>query len=175
MTLHHDHDSGPARFLVENIDLLPRGRVLDIAMGTGRDAIYLAQQGFEVVGVDLSEEKVKKALLNAHDAGVTIKAAVADLEKEYVIARENYDVIICFRYLQRSLIPAIKAGIRPGGIVIYETFIIDQAAYGKPSNPEFLLKHNELLHLFSDFRCLRYHEGDMVNRGAVAGIIAQKL
>ncbi len=174
MTVNYARNEGPAKFLVDNVALLPHGRVFDIAMGSGKDAIYLAQQGFQVEGVDISEEKVKKALDDARSVGVTITAAVIDLEKGHNIAKNSYDVIICFRYLQRSLIPAIKAGIRPGGMIVYETFIVDQAQYGKPTNPDFLLRHNELLHLFADFRCLRYHEGDMGKRRAVAGIIAQK-
>ncbi len=170
----HDHDGGPAPFLVENVELLPHGRVLDIAMGSGRNAIYLAGLGFAVEGVDISEEKIRAAEAGAREEGVTVTARVADLEKGYTIAPQAYDVIICFRYLQRSLIPAIKDGLKRGGVVVYETFIVEQAKFGKPSNPDFLLGHNELLHMFSDFRCLRYHEGIMNNQRAVAGIIAQK-
>jgi hypothetical protein len=59
-------------------------------------------------------------------------------------------------------------------MVVYETFIVDQALFGRPRNPNHLLKHNELLRLFEDFRCLRYHEGVMANDKAVAGIVAEK-
>jgi tellurite methyltransferase len=76
--------------------------------------------------------------------------------------------------LQRSLIPQIKDGLKTGGILVYETFIVDQARFGKPRNPDFLLKHNELLDMFRDFRCLRYREGVFENRKALAGIVAQK-
>jgi len=84
-------------------------------------------------------------------------------------------VIICFNYLQRSLIPQIKDGLRNGGMVVYETFIVDQAKFGKPKNPYHLLKHNELLDMFRDFRCLRYREGIIEGRKAIASIIAQKV
>jgi tellurite methyltransferase len=173
----HIHESGfePAQFLVENIELLPRGRALDVAMGTGRNTIYLASKGFDVEGVDISAEAVKNALDLARKVGVTIKAQVADLEGNYYIARGAYDVIICFNYLQRSIIPQIKGGLRKGGIVLYETFIVDQVQFGKPQNPDYLLKHNELLEMFSNFRCLRYREGIMEGPKAIAGIIAQKI
>ena len=82
--------------------------------------------------------------------------------------------IICFNYLQRSLIPQIKKGIRSGGMVVYETFIVDQAQFGRPRNPDHLLKHNELLDMFREFRCLRYREGILEERKAVASLIAQK-
>jgi tellurite methyltransferase len=171
----NDLEDSPASFLVENIDLLPKGRVLDVAMGDGRNTIYLASLGFRAEGVDISSDAVRKARGSAIAAGAEISARVADLEKDPCIAKEAYDVIICFRYLQRSLIPHIKNGIREGGMLVYETFTIDQTRFGKPANPDFLLRPNELLNLFRDFHCIRYHEGIFENNRAVAGIIAQKM
>jgi len=170
----HDHNLEPATFLVENFELLTMGRVLDVAMGFGRNAVFLAEMGFEVEGVDISPEAVENALKLAQDSGVTINAETADLEGDYHIKRDHYDVIMCFNYLQRSLMPQIKEGLRPGGMVVYETFIVDQAQLGHPKNPDFLLRHNELLDMFRDFRCLRYREG-IIEGKAVAGIMAQKV
>lgn len=170
----NDIKDGPARFLVENISLLPEGRVLDVAMGRGLNAVYLAGLGFQVEGVDISPDAVSEALAFAKDQGIGIDARVVDLEKEPCISHDSYDVIICFRYLQRSLIPHIKAGLREGGIVVYETYTIDQERFGKPKNPDYLLKYNELLNMFRDFHCIRYHEGIFENNRAVAGIIARK-
>jgi tellurite methyltransferase len=164
----------PAQFLVENINLLPKGQVLDVAMGTGANAVYLARMGFEVEGVDISAEAVNTALELARKSGVNLKARLADLETNYRIRKSSYDVIICFKYLQRSLIQKIKDGLRTGGMAVYETFIVEQARFGKPKNPDHLLKHNELLDLFRDFRCLRYREGLFKNRKAIASIIAEK-
>ena len=177
MTHIHESSFEPAAFLVENIGLLPKGQVFDIAMGSGRNAIYLAKMGFHVEGVDISSEAVSNALESARKAGVTIKAQTVDLESEYQIRKNAYNVIICFSYLQRSLIPQIKDGLRKGGVVVYETFLVDQAQWGKPKNPDYLLKHNELLNMFRDFRCLRYREGIIENRDdrrAIASILAKK-
>jgi len=173
----HIHESSlePATFLVENMELLPRGRVLDVAMGNGRNAIFMAKAGYEVEGVDRSPEAVNMALDAAREAGVNIKAQVADLEGEYKINKGAYEVIICFNYLQRSLIPQIREGVRPGGTVVYETFTVDQIQFGHPRNPDYLLEHNELLKMFREFRCLRYHESIIDNIKAVAGIVAQKV
>ena len=165
----------PAQFLVENLELLPAGRALDVAMGGGRNTVYLARMGFDVEGVDVSLEAVNDALKLAREVGVTIRAQIADLEGNYHIEKGAYDVIICFNYLQRSLIPQIKDGLRKGGTVVYETFIVDQAQFGKPRNPDYLLKHNEFLDMFHDFRCLRYREGIMEGRKAIASIVAQKV
>jgi tellurite methyltransferase len=170
----YDPKDRPAKFLVENVGLLPKGRVLDLAMGDGRNAIYLASLGFHAEGVDISSETVKKALEVARASGVELEARVVDLEKDHYIQPAHYDVIICFRYLQRSLIPHIKNGLRNGGVLVYETFTIDQIRFGKPKNPDFLLKPNELLNLFRDFHCIKYHEGIFEDRKAVAGIIAKK-
>ena len=169
-----DPDSQPSEFLVENVELLARGMVLDVAMGSGRNAVYLARAGFEVEGIDISAEAVDSARRLAQENSVSILAQVGDLEKNFRIATDSYEDMVCFDYLQRSLIPQIKAGLKTNGIVIYETFIVDQAQFGRPSNPDFLLKHNELLEMFRDFRCLRYREGIFANRKAVAGIVAQK-
>jgi len=174
MTHQHDHSLEPARFLTENVEILPRGRALDVAMGRGRNAIHLAKIGFEVEGIDISSEAVHAALDRARSVGVSLKARVADLKGDYQIERGAYHVILCFNYLQRSLIPQIKEGLRVGGMVVYETFIMDQARFGKPKNPDYLLKHNELLEMFRDFRCLRYREGLVEKERAVASIIAEK-
>ncbi len=172
----HFHERGfePAQLLVDNIELLPKGRALDVAMGAGQNAIYLAKMGFEVEGVDISPEAVSSALEVARKSGVNIRAQVADLENNYDMEKGAYEVIICFNYLQRSLIPQIKDGLHKGGMVVYETFIVDQAQFGKPKNPDYLLRHNELLNMFRDFRCLRYREGIVEGRKAVASIIAEK-
>lgn len=171
----HTQNINPSGFLVENTDLLrPGGKVLDIAAGGGRNSVYLASKGFQVEAVDISKEAVSSALSLARKKGVNINAHRVNLEEEDFISKDAYDVIICFRYLQRSLFSAIKSGLKPGGMVIYETYITDQAQFGRPVNPDYLLKHNELLTLFSDFRCLRYHEGIYDNSRAVAGIAAEK-
>jgi len=174
MTHTDENTAEPSEFLVQNINLLPGGRVLDIAMGNGRNAIYLAKAGFEVEGIDISEKAVDAAIKASKESGVSIKARVADLENSYKIEPNAYDAIICFNYLHRPLIPQIKKGLRAGGLVIYETFIIDQAQFGRPRNPDYLLEHNELLEMFREFRCLRYREGIIDNRKALAGIVAQK-
>ena len=175
MTHSNDTELHPSEFLVENIELLPKGTALDIAMGNGRNAIYLAGNGFQVEGVDISAEAIENALQLAKKFRVIINARVADLEIDYIIKNGTYDVIICFNYLQRSLISQIKNGLRKGGMVVYETYILDQAQlFGKPRNPDYLLKYNELLDMFRDFRCLRYREGVINNQKATASIIAKK-
>ena len=174
MPLHDDPGRAPARFLVENIDLVPGGRILDIAMGDGRNAVFLAARGRDVTGIDISPEAVHTARRRARQQGVRLRAETVDLEHGFSIEKESYDGIICFNYLYRPLIPEIRKGLRRGGVVVYETYITDQARFGRPTNPVYLLKHNELLEMFRGFRCLRYREGLVAERKAVAGIVAVK-
>ncbi len=167
----------PLKFLKEKIDILIRGKALVLAMGEGRNAVFLAGNGFDVDGCDISEKAIEKTRLFARESGVTLNAFAADLE-EYKIPVGKYDLITCFYYTQRDLIPQIKEGLRNGGMVMFETYSIDQLNYGKdapgPKNPEYLLKHNELLDSFRDFRILYYREGEIAENKSVVSLIAQK-
>jgi tellurite methyltransferase len=169
-----DQDEEPSSFLVENLPLLTRGLALDVAMGKGRNAVYLAERGFDVEGIDISTDSVQAALKLAEKHKVKIKARVADLENNNVFDAA-YDLIIVFNYLQRSLFPHIKRSLNQNGMVVYETFTIDQPRFGRPHNPDYLLGYNELLEYFRDFRVLRYQEGIFENSVARASIVAQKV
>jgi tellurite methyltransferase len=169
-----DISSQPAQFLMENIALLPRGRALDVAMGSGRNAIYLAKMGFDVEGMDISAEAIEEAQTHARKEGVSIRVRLEDLEKLPHLDKEAYDLVICFNYLQRSLMSRMKSWVKTGGMLVYETFIVDQVKFGKPHNPDYLLQHNELLRTFLDFRVLRYREGIIEGKKAIAGIVVQK-
>jgi SAM-dependent methyltransferase len=171
---HMHKNTIPAAFLVANRSLLPAGRALDLAMGAGRNAVYLAKEGFQVEGIDISAEAVDKALTLAAGEGAKISTIVADLENGYVLPPATYDVIVCFYYLHRPLIAEIKQALRPGGVVVYETYNADQAQWGRPSNPDHLLQPNELFNMFCDYRVLRYREGVFEPRKAIASIIARK-
>ena len=147
----HGNESEPSDFLVENIALLPKGaKVLDVAMGVGRNAIYLARAGYDVYGVDISQEAVALAIESAEKVGVSINAQVGDLEQDYRLPENTYDVVVCFNYLHRPLISQIRSVIKPGGFIVYETFIVDQAQFGRPSNPDHLLNQIDTCNQFGD-------------------------
>ena len=167
----------PLRFLKEKLDILVKGKALVLAMGEGRNAVFLAGNGFDVDGCDISDKAIEKTNLFARESGVALNAFVADLE-EYKISADQYNLITCFYYTQKSLIPLIKEGLKKGGMVMFETYSIDQLKYGKdapgPKNPAYLLKHNELLDSFRDFRILYYREGEIAENKSVVSLIAQK-
>jgi tellurite methyltransferase len=165
-------------FLRRHIRRLPKGRALDIATGEGRNAVFLAQYGCVVDAVDISPIGLAKATKLAKEVGVKIHPYLADLDR-YLIPEEHYDLIADFYFLSRRLIPRIKKGLRKGGKIIFETYLIDQRdlATGGPRDPKYFLKHNELLRLFRGFRILIYREGIFREHGkrrAIASLIAEK-
>lgn len=94
----------PIPFLKDHIDLLPQGAAIELAMGEGRNGVFLATKGFQVTGVDISEAGFKKAHALAAEKKVTLTTVVADLE-QYTIPPGTFDLIICTYYLQRNLSP----------------------------------------------------------------------
>jgi 2-polyprenyl-3-methyl-5-hydroxy-6-metoxy-1,4-benzoquinol methylase len=166
-------------FLRRNIGLFPKGKALDIAAGEGRNAVFLAQHGFDVDAVDISERGLKKAKKLAKEMGVKIHTLLVDLDS-YQIERERYDLIANFYYLNRRFIPKIKKGLKKGGKVIFENYLLEQRTLGTggPKHSKYYLKHNELLKLFEGLRILLYREGIFKEGGrkkAVASLIAEKI
>jgi tellurite methyltransferase len=180
-TDHIHLDAKPAVLLREYANLFIKeplsGPVLDLACGSGRNGIYLAALGLPVVLCDISEEALSQARNLAREQNVTPRFLVLDLEKEGSSPLEENACggMIVFRYLHRPLIPAIKEAIRSQGVLIYETFTVDQARYGKPTNPDYLLKTGELRQWFADWEILHYTEGTQHDpERAVAQLVCRK-
>ncbi|MBI1956576.1 MAG: class I SAM-dependent methyltransferase [Acidobacteria bacterium] len=163
--------------LEEYQDLYPRGRragpkALDVACGAGRNAVYLAEHGWDVTACDLSLEGLRQAKGLAQERGVRLKLFCQDLETLW-LPPNSFDLIICFFYLQRDLFPVLKAALRPRGLIVYKTYTTDQLRFpGRPRHPMHLLRPQELLETFREFRILTYQE--MVSDRGVAQLIAQK-
>jgi len=156
------YGKSPAPFLAENYHYIPfQGSVLDMGMGEGRNAVFMAQKGYNVTGVDLSSVAVKKSYLLAQEFGVKIKGVVASL-KDYKIPPSSFDAIICFYWVDRSMVDKIKNWLKPGGILIYEAYTIREKEKLKSRkgilNADHYLKEQELLKLFPGMRVLKYEE-----------------
>lgn len=175
-----DQSIAPSPFLVENFELLPRGLALDLAMGEGRNAIYLASRGYDVDGVDVNPEAVARARTHARRLGAPFRAVVGNVEDgTYIIPIETYDLVVVFHYLHRPLFRDIREGLKPGGAVVYQTYASEHARFGHPMNPSHLLRPGELREVFADWEILRYEEGTEAGTPvqparAVAGIVARK-
>jgi len=152
------YGKAPAKFLAENYEYIPfEASVLDMGMGEGRNAVFLAQKGYKVTGIDISSVAVKKSYLLAQEFGVKIKGVVASL-KEYKIAPGSFDAIICFYYVDRSLIDKMRTWLKPGGVLIYEAYTTREKKQGDEGEGDFYLKEQELLKLFPGMRVLKFEE-----------------
>ena len=171
----------PAQLLVEHSELfleepLP-GPVLDLACGEAHNSIFLALKGMQVISCDLSDEALERAGELAKECGAEISVWRVDLEPEGVnpLPEQAYGAILVFRYLHRPLIPCIKKALRNGGLLLYETFTVEQPRFGKPRNSDYLLQSGELRHMFADWEVMHYFEGIRENpTRAVAQIVCRK-
>ncbi|WP_282012031.1 class I SAM-dependent methyltransferase [Nitrospina watsonii] len=161
----------PVPFLKKNAGLLPKGKTLDIAMGEGRNGVFLATQGFDVTGWDISTVGLQKAHRLAQEHNVSIETQVVDLEKAE-LPKNTYDVILMMYYMQRDLFPQIRDALKPGGMAVIETYNVDYLKY-RDFRREWTLDTNELLDVFKDFKIIRYQAYDD-GEEAYSSIIAQK-
>jgi len=137
-----------------------RGRVLDVASGTGRNALLLARHGLQVDAIDIAASALDALQREATSQGLAVHAVQADLQ-HWPLRPSIYDAAIQVRYLQRDLFPALRHCLKPGGILLLETFLIDQRDRGHPKNPDFLLERGELTRRFADWEILESEEGDL--------------
>lgn len=174
-----------APWLHQHLARLPKGRALDVAAGNGRHSLLLASEGYDVDAVD--RDPAALATLNqaaAQRADKGIATRLVDLEQpapfDPGFGRETYDVIVVFFYLHRPLFPFLVDALKPGGVLLYETFTIDNhRRSGHPKRREFCLESNELLRLTAPLHLIHYDEG--LHEGALGGgsaytaqLIAQK-
>jgi SAM-dependent methyltransferase len=139
------HDAlAPSPWAVRFAPLVPaRARVLDLAAGYGRHALYFAARGAHVLAVDRDA-----AALATYAGTPNVTTRVADVEHdEWPFAAVRFDAILVVHYLHRPLLTHLFDSLASDGVLLYETFAHGNAAYGKPSNPAFLLAPSELLEL----------------------------
>jgi len=135
--------------------------VLDLACGDGHNGLFLAALGFRVIFADRSKEALEEVRKRAETAGIATELLQIDLESSNrdPLAGQTFSAILVFRYLHRPLIPFIRDSLLPGGLVLYETFTIDQAQFGRPRNPDHLLRAGELAAWFRDWEIIHCFEG----------------
>lgn len=159
---------------------IPTGRGLDLACGAGRDLIYLAQHGWQMTGVDWSADSLQRVQQLAISQNLTITTILRDLETEAKplpeFSSSSFELICVARYLHRPLFPLLRELLKPGGIIIYQTFMqgCEQTAIGRPRNPKFLLAPHELAEQFQGFEWLLDEVEILEDERPVSAFIARK-
>jgi SAM-dependent methyltransferase len=156
------YGKSPARFLSENVHYIPpHSALLDMGMGEGRNAVFLARKGHKVTGIDISSVAIKKAQRLAKEFGVSIKSIEASL-KDYKFKDGEFDGIVCLYYLDRTLLRDMIRWVRPGGVIIFGSYTTSQMNVKNFDmthyKPEHFLRPQELLTLFPGMVVLKYEE-----------------
>lgn len=175
----------PAKFLGQQLHRLPTGTVLDVAAGRGRHTLFLASLGYHVEAIDRDEQALTELLASARSRNLTgVTTRTLDLEAPPLhapsLGHRLYDAVLVFFYLSRPLFPHLLDALKPGGVLLYETFLMENHfQHHHPKRQEFCLAPGELLDLTSALRVLHYDEGP--HEGAHGGesvftaqLVAQK-
>ena len=151
----------PSRWVRRFAPLIrPGGHVFDVAAGAGRHTRLLLDMGFRVTAVDRDIDALQQF------AGDRCIVQQVDLENGAPVnvltpLGGGYDGIVVTNYLHRPLFPALASALAPGGVVIYETFAVGNERFGRPSNPDFLLRPGELLEAFAGLTLIAFEQGDV--------------
>ena len=142
--------TAPSAWVERWAPLIAHGTVLDVACGSGRHAKFFLSKGLKVVAVDREPQAIPGA-----------RFVQADLEggAPWPFPGERFEGVVVTNYLHRPLFPRLLEALAPGGVLLYETFMLGNERFGRPSNPEFLLRPGELLELCKGLRIEAFEEG----------------
>jgi SAM-dependent methyltransferase len=169
-------ESGPSAWVQSHAGLVkPGGKVLDLAAGGGRHIRYFKELGYQVTALDRDVSRLQDLALQ----GMEIVAADLEDGSPWPLGARKFDGIVVANYLHRPLFPRLAGALAPAGVLIYETFGIGNERFGKPSNPNFLLRPGELLTFAAahGLQVLAYQCGEMSEpkRSVIQRIAAQRL
>jgi tellurite methyltransferase len=172
--VEEDFDIRPTPLLAEVAQRLRPGKALDLACGTGRNTLWLAEKGWSVTAVDRSPTAIDVLCQRAKEKGLPVEALVADLELlQYPIRPAHWDLIVISYYLQQNLLEPAKAGSKPGGLVLA---IVHITAPGEEPT-KTRLGTGELANYFAGWEIVHSYEGephDPTHRRSVAEIVARR-
>ncbi len=137
---------------------MPKGRALDVPSGSGRNALYMAENGFDVDAVDISGSALKIVSESARERGLEIRTHETDLDEGSPPGPPYQLLVSCF-FLNRNIIPRMKEWVADDGFVVFEQHMVTPLEVQGPASSQWRVQPNELLQLFSDFRVVHYEEG----------------
>ena len=141
----------PSEWIRRWADLVTAGPVLDVASGSGRHAVFFAERGLEVFAVDREAQMIPG-----------VQFVKADIEGgPWPFAGKRFAAIIVTNYLHRPLLTVLENSLTEGGLLLYETFMVGNESFGRPSNPAFLLKPGELLQAFGRLQPIAFEQGQV--------------
>lgn len=154
-----DHDRiEPVGVLCDYSHLLPlQGQALDLACGTGANALFLARRGLQTSAWDISPEAISILRARASANNLVLETHVCDVT-DTVIPAQSFDVITVSYFLERALFPAIINALKMNGLLFYQTWTRERKSDRGPRNEDFRLGANELLHLCRDLHIVLYRE-----------------
>lgn len=160
--------------LAEKWQIKP-GKGLDLACGNGRDAVFLALQGWQMTAIDYLPRALNKAQSLAQHFQVDVRLQALDLEQNSTgTIDEQFDLLLIARYLHRPLLAKLSALLKPGGVLLYQTFMQDAKQWGSPKSPQHLLADKELANYFSQLTILRDTIDYLADGRPVSSFVAQK-
>ena len=150
----NDHGNlAPSEWVVRWAPRITQGTVLDVACGSGRHSNVFLKRNLKVTAIDREPQNIPGA-----------RFLQADIENgPWPLEGETFEGIVVTNYLHRPLFPKLKASLKEGGVLIYETFMVGNERFGRPSNPAFLLQPGELRTVFGDLQLLGFEEGDVTS------------
>ena len=146
----HAHPETPSRWVERWAALVKVGPVLDVASGAGRHAKVFVERNFRVIAVDRELQTIP---------GATFVQADLEDGSPWPFAGQHFGAIVVTNYLHRPLLPVLAGALAPGGLLIYETFMAGNERFGKPSNPNYLLRPGELLQAFAALTVVAFEQG----------------
>lgn len=159
-------------------ELIEGSEVLDLACGSGRNGLALTENDMKVTFVDNSESALAEVFTKIQGKNRHKHQCLRiDLEdgKSSLFDTRKFDAILVFNYLYRPLFPKIKSALSKGGLIFYETFTTEQKLFGRPKNPNYLLRDNELLENFEGWEIIDYFQGvKLYPQRAIASLVARK-
>lgn len=169
-TGEYDPGDRPMPSLAETVEWLPEGRALDLATGQGRNALFLAEHGYDVDAIDIAPSALREASQRADERGVDVEWLAADID-EFEFPNGVYDVITVSYYVNFDRLPDIKEALEPGGVLLYEHHLRSTNPVDRgPGGDRYRMRSNDLLHACLDMTVLRYDEATRAVNGETAAV-----